>query len=263
MKKLGWEKAIIKVLKDAENAMHYTDITEAILTQQLRGEKVGATPSASVSSYITTSINTKGVKSPFIRVGRGEYILRDEAIPAKEAEKKKKKIIEEEKEETLGIVNAFGMFWQRDLVDWKGKGDPKILGRQQIQAESVNFCDQQGVYLLHDNRDVVYVGRAAERPLGKRLYEHTLDRLNGRWNRFSWFGLKAVTEKGALVENSGNPSINQWISTMEALLIEGLEPPQNRRRGDDFSAVEYLQAEDPDLQERQRNDAIRQWLDKK
>jgi hypothetical protein len=34
---------------------------------------------------------------------------------------------------------------------------------------------------------------------------------------------------------------------MEALLIEGLEPPQNRRRGDDFRAVEYLQAEDREL----------------
>jgi hypothetical protein len=40
------------------------------------------------------------------------------------------------------------------------------------------------------------------------------------------------------------------VTTMEALLIEGLEPPQNRRRGDDFRAVEYLQAEDPELEKR-------------
>jgi hypothetical protein len=37
---------------------------------------------------------------------------------------------------------------------------------------------------------------------------------------------------------------------MEALLIEGLEPPQNRKRGDDFSAVEYLQAENPKLKKK-------------
>ena len=30
-------------------------------------------------------------------------------------------------------------------------------------------------------------------------------------------------------------------------MIEGLEPRQNRRRGDDFQAVEFLQAEDPTL----------------
>jgi hypothetical protein len=35
---------------------------------------------------------------------------------------------------------------------------------------------------------------------------------------------------------------------MEAVLIEGLEPRQNRKRGDDFQAVEFLQFEDPQLQ---------------
>jgi hypothetical protein len=32
---------------------------------------------------------------------------------------------------------------------------------------------------------------------------------------------------------------------MEALLIEALEPPQNRKKGDEFRAIEYLQVEDP------------------
>lgn len=35
---------------------------------------------------------------------------------------------------------------------------------------------------------------------------------------------------------------------VEAVLIEGLEPRQNRKRGDDFKAVEYLQVEDPTLE---------------
>ena len=34
---------------------------------------------------------------------------------------------------------------------------------------------------------------------------------------------------------------------MEALLIEGLEPPQNRRQGNGFNAVEFLQRTDPEL----------------
>ena len=38
------------------------------------------------------------------------------------------------------------------------------------------------------------------------------------------------------------------IVTMEALLIEGLEPHQNGQRGDDFRAVEYLQVEDPSIE---------------
>ena len=35
---------------------------------------------------------------------------------------------------------------------------------------------------------------------------------------------------------------------MEAVLIEGLEPRQNRKRGDDFQAIEFLQVEDPKLE---------------
>ena len=35
---------------------------------------------------------------------------------------------------------------------------------------------------------------------------------------------------------------------MEAVLIESLEPPLNRRRGDNFSGAEYIQAPDPQIE---------------
>jgi hypothetical protein len=38
------------------------------------------------------------------------------------------------------------------------------------------------------------------------------------------------------------------IETLEALLIESLEPPLNRKRGDNFSGVEYLQVVDPEIE---------------
>ena len=47
-------------------------------------------------------------------------------------------------------------------------------------------------------------------------------------------------------------SIENLIATMEALLIEGLEPRQNRKRGDIFNAVEFTQASDPELERRQQ-----------
>jgi hypothetical protein len=53
--------------------------------------------------------------------------------------------------------------------------------------------------------------------------------------------------------------IEGLISTLEALLIEGLEPPQNRRRGDDFNAAEFLQVEDPDA----KKDRLLQELQKR
>jgi hypothetical protein len=47
--------------------------------------------------------------------------------------------------------------------------------------------------------------------------------------------------------------VGSLIATMEALLIEGLEPPQNRRQGEGFNAVEFIQEPDPEvMRERDR-----------
>jgi predicted GIY-YIG superfamily endonuclease len=137
------------------------------------------------------------------------------------------------------------MYWQRDLIVWKN--EPKLLGKQQVSSKPVDFSKQRGVYILYDHHTVIYIGRSTDRPLGKRLYEHTLDRLSGRWNRFSWFGLLDVTSEGNLIENAVSSSQAIVISTLESILIETLEPPQNRRRGDDLSAIEYIQHPDPKL----------------
>jgi hypothetical protein len=50
---------------------------------------------------------------------------------------------------------------------------------------------------------------------------------------------------------------------MEALLIEALEPPQNRKRGDGFSAVEFIQVPDPDLEDKRAKQVIDELLKKK
>ncbi len=70
-----------------------------------------------------------------------------------------------------------------------------------------------------------------------------------------------VEESGALRTNAdfSHVDINTVIITMEAVLIEGLEPRQNRKKGDEFIAVEFLQVEDPKL-ETQRKIAIMQEL---
>jgi len=140
------------------------------------------------------------------------------------------------------------MFWGRVKVHWVT--EPRILGQQQTGSTPVNFCEQRGVYLLHDDQGVVYVGRATDQGLGRRLQQHTSDRLAGRWTRFSWFGVYPVEENGGLRTSVAFESveINIVIATMEAVLIEGLEPRQNRKRGDDFQAIEYLQFEDPKLE---------------
>ena len=147
------------------------------------------------------------------------------------------------------------MYWQRDLVVWRN--DPKMYGKQQSLSKPVDFGKQKGIYILYDHHTVVYVGRSTDRPLGKRLFEHTVDRLCSRWNRFSWFGLLDVTQEGNLREIALNATLASLVATLEALLIEALEPPQNRKRGDDFSAIEYIQDIDPEQKEKEIQNTLR------
>jgi hypothetical protein len=161
---------------------------------------------------------------------------------------------EGEDEVQYDVISSFGMFWRRDAVEWLST--PKILGMQQIGANPVDFYNQLGMYLLYDGREVIYVGRATERPLGRRLYEHTADRLSSRWDRFSWFGLLPVSDTGQLGSLPASFLGTKIMPAIEAILIEALEPPQNRKRGDDLSAVEYIQKEDPEVQKKKAKQII-------
>lgn len=157
----------------------------------------------------------------------------------------------EDSTEDPGLITSFGMFWRRDRIDW-GKGPRvRILGHQAGVDKDVDFAGQVGVYLLHDGARTVYVGRVSKPRMGHRLFEHTKDRLSGRWDRFSWFGLRPVLSKGELGEAATTFGTDLVVATMEAILIEGLEPPQNRRQGDGMTGQEYQQTVDEKLQEHQ------------
>ena len=248
MADIPWREAIITVLKEENAAMRYTAIAERIVENGLR-VAVGATPASTVSATITTSINSEG-DSPFRRVGRGVYVLADViAVPPPGPSGSPAETVDGDLDEPEGPIHAFGMFWDRAMVRWAST--PAILGRQQIGANPVDMAPQRGIYLLHDLREVIYVGRSIDRHLGKRLYEHTLDRLKTRWNRFSWFGLCRVSDDGSLGDPTSGQSTEAIIAAMEAILIEALEPAQNRRRGDGFFGVEFIQAEDPEIEKAQ------------
>lgn len=253
----SWKAAIIKVLGESDSPLHYTDISEQILSRGYY-ETDGATPAATVNAQIASSIKHDSEKTPFVRVGKGIFALKT-AITAQPAstEKQQTPVAEStsEPEVSDSIIRSFGMYWQRDLVVWRN--DPKLFGKQQANAKPIDFGKQKGIYILYDHHTVVYVGRSVDRPLGKRLFEHTVDRLGSRWNRFSWFGLLDATDAGGLKETHFSNSLSSIIASLEALLIEALEPPQNRKRGDDFSAIEYIQDIDPELREREIQSTLR------
>jgi hypothetical protein len=147
------------------------------------------------------------------------------------------------------------MYWQRDLVIWKN--NPNLYGREHCASVSINFSGQRGIYILYDHHTPIYVGRSTDQNISQRLSQHTLGRLAGRWNRFSWFGILAANNDGTLKEVS--PVINEAsvISALEALLIEALEPPQNRRQGDGFKGLEYVQDIDPEIKNQQMKATLR------
>jgi hypothetical protein len=249
---LTWRKAIEKVLGESSMPLHYNEITQQIIADGLR-QNLGATPAATVNAQISASIKKDGKTSPYIRVAKGTYILAPRADGSKASTLKKPKltpeVIEsEETEEQYDIVSSFGMFWRRDAVEWLAT--PKLLGMQQIGSTPVDFNKQLGIYLLYDGREVIYVGRSTDRPLGRRLFEHTIDRMSARWDRFSWFGLLPVAESGTLGKLPPSFEAAKLIPALEAILIEALEPRQNRKRGDDLAAAEYIQKVDPEIEKK-------------
>jgi hypothetical protein len=237
---MPWDEAIKLVLSQANGPLHYTDIADRIFQQGLR-HNVGATPANTVNAIINNSLK-EGKNSPYLRLGRGQYTLKVTADENTRAATVTVKNLDQEEE--VGALGAFGMFWQRDLVFWPRK--PQLLGRQSAGATDINFAGQIGVYLLHDRERVIYVGKATD-SLFARLKAHTADRLGGRWDRFSWFGLCGVRDNGELSDGEINWNRRVLVETMEAVLIESLEPPLNRRRGDNLSGAEYIQTPDPQI----------------
>lgn len=248
-KELSWTEAIEEILNQGGIALHYKDIADLIIKNNLR-KKIGANPVSRVYSYIRKSLKEEGAKSPFIEVGRGMYMsskrTRTGNVEIKDTD--------DETEAQYDIITSFGVFWRRSLINWVSI--PRILGMQEIGATPVDFSSQIGIYLLYDGREIIYVGRCTERTLGKRLFEHTKDRLATRWDRFSWFGLLPVSDEGALGSLPKQYSGDKVIPALEAILIEALEPRQNRKRGDDLQAAEYIQKEDPAINIKNKMDII-------
>ncbi len=240
--KYTWKEAIYKVMRENGGEMTRNEIAEAILNKGLRAQTL--TPADTVGANIYMSIKKYGDKSPFIQTKPQTFRLIEKNIPKNKKEDKdltKLEVLKSINQEN--IIKAFGMFWDRNGVDWDSNnlelwGKPSNFSGKYSKKDDikVNFADESGIYILYDHRTIVYVGRAIQGTLGKRLKEHTRDRLNTRWNRFSWFGTIAIEEDGKLAKESSidNYSMEKIISTMEAILIEALEPLQNRRRGDEF-----------------------------
>lgn len=115
------ERCNCKSIWDEKKSLHYTEIATMIAERGYR-TSLGATAQDTVSTCITTDINSNKLKSIFVRVDRGEYILRKFFDERSELLGEEAEIISEKlpiKLERVKTINAFGIYWNRNLVHWK------------------------------------------------------------------------------------------------------------------------------------------------
>ena len=246
---LTWRQAIDTVLGAAAAPLHYKEIAARIVADGLRVH-VGTRPATTVNARICYSMKHDSL-SPYGRAGKGTFALAPPAMAptASVAEMRAPNgwpSVASDKH--CDIVTSFGLCWLRDAIRWGAA--PKLLGKTQLSSAPVDFNQQVGIYLLCDGREVVYIGRAADRRLGEQLLGHTLDRLAARWDRFSWFGLLPVLTDGQLGALPETYDPARLILVLQTILVEALEPRQNRRHVDELSPLEFIQREDPVVKRR-------------
>ena len=139
MANLKWKDAIVRVLEEEKKALHYTEIAELIAERGYR-TSLGVTPQDTVSANITTDIKNNEGNSIFVRVNPGIYYLRkyvdkSSELETEDIETETLVLEKSEKEDRIihKIINAFGIYWNRDLVHWKSF--PELYGVQQFVAQ--------------------------------------------------------------------------------------------------------------------------------
>ena len=146
-------------------------------------------------------------------------------------------------------------------MEWDVSGQKvELFGQQNQAATRVNFADQQGVYLLYQMQMVTYVGRtvAESNGLFYRLKSHVRNpRRSGRWDRFSWFGVRSVSPEGELLSAPPSLSTDLLITILEAVLIETFLPPFNDKSGDLMGEL-YEQVIDPEIAKQRAQSLLRE-----
>lgn len=151
------------------------------------------------------------------------------------------------------LIKTYGMYWNPNIIDWgkPGSGNKgQLLGEVKTPNRTtitINFWDEQGIYILHNDFKTIYVGKAHKTSIGKRLRDHLTDRLAGRWDTFSWFSASdyKITNNSVTTPGKRQISPETYIDTFEALAILIADPLLNRKRESLKGSTEAIQKEQP------------------
>ena len=247
---LTLQAAIDRVLRESEEPLQPAEIARRIVQKKYRNQAL----EASVASVLSGMIKQGTVERP-----RTKHYQRrlQSTVPASDHE-----ILEAEEEAQLISVSAYGLYWERDKVNWEPTNG-QLLGSPDDSDVEIDFAEQWGIYILHNSLTVMYVGRTSSSNTGlyKRLRDHhTAGRRTARWDEFSWFGFRQVNENRSLSSQSANFTTSMLITVLESVMIEALLPPLNDRGGDLMGTM-YRQVEDAEIK-RRREEEIRRIIAK-
>lgn len=237
---LTWQESIRRVLNASPEPLSPDQIVHGIREYGLR--ELGATPKPSVAAQLSIMMKNGDIERP----ARGVYRIGTGGGVPVSAEA----IAEAEEEATITSVAAYGLYWDRDKVNWNPgrgrRGGIQLLGSPDDSEVDIDFANQWGIYLLHNRLDVMYVGRTTDSLMARLRDHNTRDRRNARWDRFSWFGFRQVNEDGTLSDEIATINTQMMITILEAVMIEAFIPPLNDKGGDLMGTL-YRQVEDPTL----------------
>jgi hypothetical protein len=159
----------------------------------------------------------------------------------------------------MALFQNCGLFWHADDVFFGRPGNQgaykgELLGNRDHAPlpRPIDFGDQIGVYALYADFDLVYVGQVGggNNRLLNRLRHHKSKGFSGRWNRFSWFGLRRVLANGQLSNENEqfHPTRQEVLGHVEGIILQFSEPPLNGQEGSFGADLErYVQLRHPKL----------------
>ena len=242
---MTWVEAVRQVLQTAAEPMHCDDIAREILRLGLK-TTTGKTPNYTVAGVISRlrRAGTDGI----IKTQPGFFQITQPSVM--QTAESSDELDTTDVVENLAVA-AYGLHWERSKVDWQTK---HLLGYDAAYDaidpnpdQIIDFADQQGVYLLHSWQSVVYVGKTTAREGGlfQRLQNHhQRPAWSGKWERFSWFGIRRVSEEGSIIDGPDSAPKDVVAALMESVLIETLRPSFNQQQGN-YMGTLYRQAIDP------------------
>lgn len=257
MTEISWARAVRQILEESNEPRYCGDIAEEILERGLK-TTVGKTPRDTVAGEIS-KMRRDG--EPVVKVRPGVFFLRRETeAPAPEAEDVAEDTLDPTDAPANLAVAAYGLHWHRDNVDWSSN---HLLGYDIDPNQTIDFADQQGVYLLHSWQSTVYIGKTTAQTGGliQRLKHHQgRQSWSAKWERFSWFGLRKVSADGTMQDGPDTASKEIVSALMEAVLIETLRPSFNQQQGN-YMGTMYSQKVDSRIARARAQETLRSLTD--